>query len=46
VVSILFYSVCAGLGGFATSQRQMLGLRFLVGLGVGGMWPKGIALVA
>jgi hypothetical protein len=44
VVNILFYSVCAGLGGFATSQRQMLGLRFLVGLG--GMWPKGIALVA
>lgn len=45
-VSILFYSVCAGLGGFVTSQWQMLVLRFLVGLGVGGMWPNGIALVA
>ena len=45
-VSILFYSVCAGLGGFVTSQEQMLVLRFLVGLGVGGMWPNGIALVA
>ncbi len=45
-VSILFYSVCAALGGFVTSQEQMLALRFLVGLGVGGMWPNGIALVA
>lgn len=45
-VSILFYSVCAALGGFVTSQEQMLAVRFLVGLGVGGMWPNGIALVA
>jgi MFS transporter, SHS family, sialic acid transporter len=45
-VSILFSSVCAGLGGFVTSQEQMLVLRCLVGLGVGGMWPNGIALVA
>jgi SHS family sialic acid transporter-like MFS transporter len=45
-VSILFYSLCAGLGGLVTSQEQMLVLRFLVGLGVGGMWPNGIALVA
>ncbi|MFM7207817.1 MAG: MFS transporter [Planctomycetaceae bacterium] len=45
-VSILFYSVCAALGSLATSQEQMLVLRFLVGLGVGGMWPNGIALVA
>jgi SHS family sialic acid transporter-like MFS transporter len=45
-VSILFYSVCAALGSLVTTQEQMLGLRFLVGLGVGGMWPNGIALVA
>ena len=45
-ISILFYSVCAALGSFVTSQEQMLGLRFLVGLGVGGMWPNGIALVS
>lgn len=45
-VSILFYSVCAALGSLVTSQEQMLVLRFLVGLGVGGMWPNGIALVA
>lgn len=45
-VSILFYSVCAALGSLVTSQEQMLVLRFLVGLGVGGMWPNGLALVA
>lgn len=44
--SILVYSGFAALGAWATSQEQMLILRFLVGLGVGGMWPNGIALVA
>jgi MFS transporter, SHS family, sialic acid transporter len=45
-VSILFYSAFAALGSFAKTQEQMLGLRFLVGLGVGGVWPNGIALVS
>jgi MFS family permease len=45
-VSILFYSAFAGLGAFVESCEQMLVLRFLVGLGVGGMWPNGVALVA
>jgi MFS transporter, SHS family, sialic acid transporter len=45
-VSILFYSLFAGGGAFVTSPEQMLVLRFLVGLGVGGMWPNGVALVA
>jgi MFS transporter, SHS family, sialic acid transporter len=45
-ISILFYSVFAGLGAYAKTQEQMLLLRFLVGLGVGGMWPTGVALVA
>ena len=45
-VSILFYSVFAGLGAFVQTCEQMLLLRFLVGLGVGGMWPNGVALVA
>ena len=44
-VSILFYSIFAGLGAFVTSCEQMLVLRFMVGLGVGGMWPNGVALV-
>jgi len=45
-VSILFYSVFAALGAYAQTQEQMLVLRFLVGLGVGGLWPNGIALVS
>jgi MFS family permease len=45
-VSILFYSVFAGMGAWVTSQEQMLVLRFVVGLGVGGVWPNAVALVA
>ena len=45
-ISIFFYSVFAGLGAFVTSLEQMLLLRFLVGLGVGGVWPSGVALVS
>jgi predicted MFS family arabinose efflux permease len=45
-VSILLYSLFAGMGAFVHSCEQMLALRFLVGLGIGGMWPNGVALVA
>src|SRR5262245_54593146 len=45
-ISILLYSCFGGLGAFVTSCEQMLVLRFMVGLGVGGMWPNGVALVA
>ncbi|HEU0123315.1 MAG TPA: MFS transporter [Bryobacteraceae bacterium] len=45
-ISILFYTVFAWIGAFAQTVEQMLVLRFLVGLGVGGMWPNGMALVA
>ena len=45
-VSVLFYSVFAGLGAFAQTQEQMLALRFMVGLGVGGVWPNAVALAA
>lgn len=45
-VSILCYSVFAGLGGLVQTQEQMLVLRFLVGLGVGGVWPNAVALAA
>ncbi|MBP7937357.1 MAG: MFS transporter [Phycisphaerae bacterium] len=44
-VSILFYSIFAGAGFLVKSLEQMLVLRFLVGLGIGGMWPNGVALV-
>jgi MFS family permease len=45
-ISILFYSCFAGLGAYVQTSGQMLVLRFLVGLGIGGVWPNGIALVA
>ncbi|MFN0105314.1 MAG: MFS transporter [Bryobacteraceae bacterium] len=45
-ISILFYSVFAWMGAWVQTVEQMLLLRFLVGLGVGGMWPNGMALVA
>lgn len=45
-ISILFYSLFAGAGYFVTSLEQMLLLRFAVGLGVGGVWPNGVALVS
>lgn len=45
-VSILFYSVFAGFGACVQSQEQMLLLRFMVGLGVGGVWPNAVALAA
>lgn len=45
-VSILFYSIFAGLGSWVHTQEQMLILRFIVGLGVGGVWPNAVALVA
>jgi MFS family permease len=45
-MSILFYSVFSGAGLLVGSLEQMLVLRFLVGFGVGGMWPNGVALVS
>ncbi len=45
-ISILFYSIFAAMGAWVQTQEQMFVLRFFVGLGVGGMWPNGIALVA
>jgi SHS family sialic acid transporter-like MFS transporter len=45
-ISILSYSVFAGLGAWVQTQEQMLVLRFMVGLGVGGVWPNAVALVA
>ena len=43
--SVLVYSVFAGLGASARDPWEMLLLRFLVGVGVGGLWPNAMALV-
>jgi len=46
VVTILAYSIFSGLTYFAHSLWQVVGLRFLVALGVGGEWAVAAALVA
>ena len=45
-LSIVTYSVFAGLVYFAQSPSQFVVLWYLACLGVGGMWPNGVALVA
>jgi MFS transporter, SHS family, sialic acid transporter len=44
--SILVYSVFAAAAYFAQSPLQLAGLWYLACLGVGGMWPNGVALVS
>ena len=46
VCSIACYSLFAGATYFVTTAEQLLLMRFLVGVGVGGMWPNGISLVS
>ena len=45
-LSILCLSLFSGLTYFVQSPTQLLVLRFLTCLGIGGMWPNGIALVS
>jgi MFS family permease len=45
-ISILILSLAGAAGAFVTTQEQLLVLRFLAGVGVGGMWPNGVALVS
>lgn len=44
--SILCYSIFTGLGWLARSPGDLLALRFIASLGIGGMWPAGVALVS
>ena len=44
--SILCYSLLSGVAYFSQSPVQLLVLRFLACMGVGGMWPNGVALVS
>ena len=43
--SIIVYSVVTGLSYGVTTPGQLLVLRFLACLGIGGMWPCGVALL-
>jgi MFS family permease len=44
--SILCYSIISGVAYFSQSPTQLLVLRFLACMGVGGIWPNGVALVS
>ena len=44
--SILCYSLVTGVSYFVTSLEQLLVLRFVACLGIGGMWPNGVALAS
>jgi SHS family sialic acid transporter-like MFS transporter len=44
--SILCFSLFGGAGYFVLTAEQLLTLRFLAGMGVGGMWPTGVSLAA
>ncbi|MGB9803524.1 MFS transporter, partial [Desulfofundulus sp.] len=46
IFTILVYSLMTGLSGFAHSWEQLALFRFLTGLGVGGEWAAGAALLA
>ena len=45
-LSILCYSLVTGATYFAQSLEQVLVLRFVACMGIGGMWPNGVALAA
>jgi MFS family permease len=44
-LSILTYALCSGLGGFAAAPWQIVAVRFVAALGMGGEWSLGVALV-
>jgi MFS family permease len=46
ILTILMYSVFSGLTYFATTLEQVMVLRFLVAMGIGGEWAVAAALVA
>lgn len=45
-LSIVWYSLFAGVTYFVTTPEQLLLLRFVSALGVGGMWPSGVSLAS
>ena len=45
-LSMLCFTVFGLAGCLVRSQEQLLALRFLVGLGVGGTWPNGVSLLS
>jgi MFS family permease len=46
IATILIYSIFTGLSGFAQNWWQLAALQALAGIGIGGEWAAGAALVA
>ncbi len=46
ILSIAVYSVCSFASGLSTSVQMLAACRFVLGLGMGGEWNTGAALVA
>ncbi|HLW66871.1 MAG TPA: MFS transporter [Gemmataceae bacterium] len=44
-LSIVTYALCSGLGAFTSHPWQIVLIRFLAALGMGGEWSLGVALV-
>lgn len=44
-LSILTYALFSGLGAFVSAPEQMVAVRFVAALGMGGEWSLGVALV-
>ena len=45
-LTILIYSVFTGLTGLAQTPMQLLSLRFIAALGIGGEWGAGASMIA
>jgi len=45
-ISILWFSALTGIAYFVKDPLQLLCIRFLACLGIGGCWPNGVALVS
>ena len=45
MLSILWFSLFAGLSGFSTSYAMLFAFRALFGIGMGGEWAAGMPLV-
>jgi SHS family sialic acid transporter-like MFS transporter len=44
--SVLTYSLLSGVGAFVETQPQLLAVRLLASLGIGGVWPNCMSLAA
>lgn len=46
IITILIYAIFTGLTSFCTTWQQVAAIRFITGVGIGGEWAAGAALLA